>query len=62
MAVKHLLRLGIAFDGPVVNGSFSDDTDRIDGNPLPENDVLVHHVGLDFGLEFNVEDLELAAG
>jgi hypothetical protein len=50
----------IRIDGPVVNGRFSDKTDRLVVNPLPKGDVFSHDMGFDFGFQLEIEDLKLS--
>ena len=46
------------FHGPVVAGSVCDQTNDVDRNPLPEDDLFGHGVGLHLVLHLNVEDLQ----
>ena len=46
------------FHGPMVAGSVCDQTNDVDRNPLPEDDLFSHGVGLHLVLHLNVEDLQ----
>ena len=59
MAVKHLLRLGLPLHGPVVDGGLRYQGDGVEVDPLPEDDVVRHLVGLHLALHLNVEDLQV---
>lgn len=58
MTIKDFLRRRIAFHAPMIDGSFGDQSDGIERNPLPENDIVRHHVGFHLGFHFNVENLK----
>ena len=51
-----------AVEVPVEDGRLGDDAERLLAEPLPEDDLLVHQVGLELLLCRDVEHLELPAG
>lgn len=59
--VKLLDRSGFTFNGPMVNGTFRHNTNRLIVDPLPKDNLVGHHVGFDFCLHLKVEDLQLLA-
>ena len=59
MPVEDLNGLGVTLHGPVVDSGLSDQSNGVDSDPLPEDDILGHDVVLHLGLEVEVEDLEL---
>ena len=61
VTVEHLDRLRVALHAPVVDGQLGHDADRVHRDPLPEDAVLRHQVGLHLGLHFDVEDLKCFA-
>ena len=44
----------------MINGGVSDETDSFLVDPFPECDILVHDMGFEFRLQFEIEDLELS--
>lgn len=61
--IEHLHRvlLGGVVDVPVVNGGVSDQTQALFIEPLPVNDILIHHRRLQFRLGREIEDLNCSA-
>lgn len=58
MPIEHLHGRGVALHGPMINGRVRDQSQGVQGDPLPEDDVVRHGVSLHLGLHFDVEDLE----
>ena len=58
MTVEDLSRGGVALHAPVEHGGLSHQGDHVLRDPLPEDDVVRHGVGLHLGLHLNVEDLQ----
>lgn len=48
--------------GPMVHRSVGDDSEGLRRCPLPEDDILVHQMRLDFLLQLDVENLQLSSG
>ena len=48
----------ITFHTPVIDCGLGDESDSVDVNPLPKDDVFRHRVGLHFRFHLDVEDLE----
>jgi hypothetical protein len=63
MPVKHFLRRGSRVrDTPMIYRGVCDDANRRLGNPLPENNIFVILMCLDFLFRVNVENLKSLAG
>ncbi len=60
VALKDLGRRRVALHRPVEDGLLGDEGDRLDVDPLPEDDVLRHRVRLHHRLHLDVEDLQRA--
>jgi hypothetical protein len=59
MSVKDLNGSRLSFHGPMINSSLSHQTEGLNVNPVPKDDIFMHQVGLKLGLHFQVEDLQL---
>ncbi len=58
MPIKDLLRRRIAFHAPVIHRGLGDQCDGVDGDPLPENDIVGHGVRLHLAFHLDVENLQ----
>ena len=58
MTVEDLRRGGVALHAPVEHGGLRHQGDHVLRDPLPEDHVVRHGVGLHLGLHLNVEDLQ----
>ena len=58
MSVEYLGRGAIPLHAPVEHRGLGHQGDHVLRDPLPEDDVVRHGVGLHLGLHLNVEDLQ----
>ena len=58
MPVKDFDWLGVPLHAPMVDGIVSHKCHCVQGDPLPEGDVISHGVGLHLALHLNVKDLK----
>lgn len=62
MPVEHFNGLRVAFHTPVVDCVVGYEGYGVQGDPLPERNVVGHGVRLHLALHFNVEDLQSFRG
>lgn len=58
MPVEHFDWLRVALHAPVVDGVVGHQGYGVEGDPLPESDVVGHGVGLHLALHLDVKDLK----
>ena len=56
--VKDLLRRRVTLHAPVKDRGLGHQSDGVQRDPLPEDDVVGHYVGLHLGLHLDVENLQ----
>ena len=57
VSVKDLGWLTVPLHGPVVDRGLRHQGDHVLGDPLPEDDVVSHRVGLHLGLHLNMDQI-----
>lgn len=58
MTVEDFDWLRVTLHAPMVDCVVCDQGDGVEGDPLPEGDVVCHRVSLHLALHLNVEDLK----
>lgn len=58
MTIEHFLWNGFPFHTPVKDGRVRNETDGVEGNPLPKDDLLHHSVRLHLALHLNIKNLQ----
>lgn len=62
MAVKDFYRLWVSLHTPVVHSIVSHKCNSVQGDPLPEGNIICHGMRLHLALHFNVKNLKSFGG